>query len=449
MSNNVVLIDDEEHLRTACTQALELADIEVESFDRADQALEKVGRSWQGVIVTDIKMPGASGLDVMAQAQAIDPELPVILITGHGDVPMAVSAMRDGAYDFIEKPFASDLLVDAVNRALEKRRLVLENRNLRSALEGGSALELTLIGQTTQMARLRDEINNFAVTDADVLILGETGVGKELVARSLHDRSPRNQGRFVAINCGALPESMIESELFGHEAGAFTGAVKKRIGRIEHAHGGTVFLDEIESMPLDLQIKLLRVLQERTVVPLGSNEEVKIDVRIIAATKEDLRLVAEAGRFRKDLFYRLDVLTLAIPPLRERQDDIPLLFQQFANQACDRFKREPVEISAEYTSELLAHDWPGNVRELQNAALRFVLGVGVSTENNSNSDLENGAQSLSAQMEAVEKRLIEAALAKNGNSLKQTYGALGVSRKTLYDKMQKHGLSVDKSKLND
>jgi len=442
VKSQVVLIDDEEHLRTACTQALELADIEVVSFDCADGALDTVGRSWPGVVVTDIKMPGDSGLDVMAQALAHDPELPVILITGHGDVPMAVAAMRDGAYDFIEKPFASEVLVDAVHRALEKRHLVLENRALRSALGEASELEQSLIGQTKQMVRLRDEITNYAATDADVLILGETGVGKELVARSLCDHSQRKNGRFVAINCGALPESMIESELFGHEAGAFTGATKLRVGRIEHADGGTVFLDEIESMPMDLQIKLLRVLQERTIVRLGSNEEIAVDVRIIAATKENLRALADGGRFREDLFYRLDVLTLTIPPLRDRRDDIPLLFQQFVTQACDRYKRDPIDVPAHKISELMAHDWPGNVRELQNAGLRYALGAdgAVATEDG------DASPNLAIQMEAVEKKLIETALAKNGNSLKHTYVALGVSRKTLYDKMQKYGLSVDKNK---
>lgn len=440
MNNQVLLIDDEEHLRTACTQALELAGIEVESFEGADGALDKVSRMWPGVIVTDIKMPGDSGLDIMANALALDQELPVILITGHGDVPMAVEAMRNGAYDFIEKPFPSEVLVDAVRRAIEKRNLVLEVRALRSALGEESDLEHHLVGRTTQMVQLRECIHNYSATDADVLIFGETGTGKELVARSLHDYSPRKEGRFVAINCGALPENMIESELFGHESGAFTGATKKRVGRIQHADGGTLFLDEIESMPMDLQIKLLRVLQDRTVVPLGSNDEIPVDVRVVAATKEDLRNLSDQGKFREDLFYRLDVLTLAIPPLRERRDDIPLLFQHFVNQACERFKRPHMDVPAGKISGLLAADWSGNVRELQNAALRYTLGADGAEQDEGNENL-----TLSAQMEALEKRLIEAALEKHEGRLKATYKALGVSRKTLYDKIQKHGIAVEKA----
>lgn len=438
MKQQAIVIDDEEHLRTACCQALELAGIEVESFESAHGALDLVSRNWSGVIVSDIKMPGIDGLELLDRALALDPDLPVILITGHGDVSMAVEAMRNGAYDFIEKPFASELLVDAVRRALEKRHLALENQSLRTALGEGSALEQRLIGRSPEMVRLREHIVTFAETDADVLIFGETGVGKELVARSLHDYSPRRQGRFVAINCGALPETMIESELFGHEAGAFTGAVKKRVGRIEHASGGTLFLDEIESMPMGLQVKLLRVLQDRAVVPLGANDEVAVDVRIIAATKEDLRGLADAGQFREDLFYRLEVLTLPVPGLRDRRDDIPVLFQWFVKQACERYNRPVVEISPEKISSLLAHDWPGNVRELQNAALRYSLGADAALQ----SDREDAPRSLSDQIDATEKHLIEAALKANGNSLKQTYEQLEISRKTLYDKMQKHGINA-------
>jgi len=445
VKKEVVLIDDEEHIRAASRQALELADIEVDSFANSDGALDRIGRSWPGVLVTDIKMPGTSGLEVMDKALALDPELPVILITGHGDVNMAVAAMRDGAYDFIEKPFSSDFLVETVNRALEKRHLALENQALRSVLGTESDIEHRLIGRTPGMVKLRDQIMNYALTDVDILIIGETGSGKELVAHSLHDYSNRSEGRFVAVNCGALPETLIESELFGHEAGSFTGATKKRIGRIYHAHQGTLFLDEVESMPMELQIKLLRVLQDRTIVPLGSNDEIEVDVRIIAATKVDLLEQANAGQFREDLYYRLDVLALGIPPLRERSEDIPFLFQHFVNQACERFKRAPLTVPPIKVLEILSHDWPGNVRELQNAALRYVLGVDALTDQNVDEQLP----SLARQMESVEKQLIETSLAKHENSLKRTYEALQVSRKTLYDKIQKYGISVDKSDLSE
>lgn len=446
MTGSVILVDDEEHLRTACMQALELAGIDVEAHASADGVADRIGPSFSGVVVTDIKMPGTSGLELMAEILSVDTDLPVVLITGHGDVPMAVQAMREGAYDFLEKPFASELLVDAVRRALEKRGLVLENRRLRAAVEEGGALEHRLLGRTPAMVRLRERIADYAVTDADVLIHGETGAGKEMVARSLHEASARRTGRFVAINCGALPENLIESELFGHQAGAFTGAAKKRVGRIEHAHGGTLFLDEIESMPMDLQIKLLRVLQDRVITPLGGNDEVPVDVRVLAATKDDLRILSDQGRFREDLYYRLDVLSVDIPPLRDRKDDVPLLFQHFVNLACDKYKKPPIDVSPTVMVALVRHDWPGNVRELQNAAMRFALGAGLG-------DLAQGLDQrgdvaaglgLVEQMEMVEKRLIETALQSNANSLKDTYEALGVSRKTLYDKMRKYGITVER-----
>ncbi len=446
MTVDVVFIDDEEHLRRACEQAFELADIPAACFASADGALDLVNHNWPGVIVTDIKMAGTDGLELMALALERDPDLPVILITGHGDVPMAVQAMRDGAYDFIEKPFASDLLVDAVRRALEKRRLTLENRALRAALEHATGLENILIGRTPAMEHLRDEIAGFASADADVLILGETGTGKELVARSLHEQGPRVECPFVALNCGALPETMIESELFGHEAGAFTGAAKKRIGKFEHADGGTLFLDEVESMPVDAQIKLLRVLQDRTVVRLGSNTEVPVDVRVVAATKEDLRGAVDEGRFREDLYYRLNVLRLSIPPLRERRDDIPLLFENFVRHAADRLKRGKPAIGPAALAALAAHDWPGNVRELQNAALRYAMGLRMDIPGAGAVGGDDGGGEpyvpLPDQVAAVEKHIIQRTLAENGNSMKPTYEALGISRKTLYDKMQKHGIAV-------
>ncbi|MBT6428971.1 MAG: sigma-54-dependent Fis family transcriptional regulator, partial [Rhodospirillaceae bacterium] len=249
MTGRVILIDDEEHLRMACSQSLELAGFEVQSFSSAAGALDEVNTQWPGVIVTDVRMAAMDGLTLMAMVLERDAELSVILITGHGDVTMAVQAMRDGAYDFIEKPFAPEMLVDSVRRALDKRQLILENRNLRDALDSGSPLERLIIGESKASQQLRARIADFAATDADVLVYGETGTGKELVARSLHELSPRSAEKFVPVNCGAIPESIIESELFGHERGAFTGAGHTRIGKFEYANGGTVFLDEIESMP--------------------------------------------------------------------------------------------------------------------------------------------------------------------------------------------------------
>ncbi len=294
------------------------------------------------------------------------------------------------------------------------------------------------------MLRLRSQITAFAATDADVLIHGETGTGKELVARSLHDYGPRANGRFVPINCGALPETVIESELFGHEAGAFTGAAKARVGKLEYASGGTLFLDEIESMPLELQIKLLRVLQDRRIERLGANEERAIDVRVIAATKDDLKGAAARGAFRGDLYYRLNVLTLAIPPLRERAEDIPVLFQSFVDAAACRFKSASPAIDRTTALHLLAHAWPGNVRELQNTALRYALGLGLEIDGRAVAEGEPEsrltATTLADQLAHHERKIVADTLAITGHSLKATYEALGISRKTLYEKMRRYGL---------
>ena len=444
--SEVILVEDEAHVRNAYLQALELKDLSVIPFDSSAGALDRIGRDWNGVLVTDIRMPGTSGLDLMSQALDIDPELPVILMTGHGDVPMAVRAMREGAYDFLEKPFSSEVLTDAVQRALDKRRLVIENRRLKAQLAGGSGLEQNIVGRSEAMTRLRNQIANFASADADVLILGETGAGKELVARSLHELSSRRGHRFVPINCGALPASVIESELFGHEPGAFTGAIKKRVGKFEYAANGTLFLDEIESMPIDLQVKILRVLEDRTITRLGSNDDIAIDVRIVAAAKEDLREAADRGRFREDLFYRLNVLTLQIPPLRDRPEDIPLIFHHFLEQAAARFKKDTPQIVPETLADLLKHNWPGNVRELQNAALRYCLGFDASAPQPGHDGTGEKDESgwLARQTANFERQMIQQVLAQKNGNLKQTYDMLGISRKTLYDKMQKYGIQASK-----
>lgn len=444
-SRNVILIDDEEHLRTACRQSLELADLSVETYADAATALTRLSREWAGIVVSDVKMPAMSGLELLEQAHAIDPELPVVLITGHGDIPMAVQAIRAGAYDFIEKPFAADMLVETVRRGLEKRALVLENRSLRAELALATPLERRIVGRSPAMVQLRRQVTSFAATDADVLVLGETGTGKELVARALHELSPRASAPFVAINCAALPESVIESELFGHEAGAFTGAIKAREGKFQYADGGTLFLDEIEGMPLELQARLLRVLQERVVVRLGANREIPVDVRVVAATKSDLRVASQAGHFREDLFYRLDVLSLSIPALRDRSEDIAPLFAHFCAEAASRFRREVPVLHPGDLAALIAHDWPGNVRELQSTALRFVLGFGIEIGGPAVSAGERdagGADTLADQLARVERVLLQRALAANGHRMKPTYEALGISRKTLYEKLRRHGLAA-------
>ncbi|MBG6145447.1 two-component system C4-dicarboxylate transport response regulator DctD [Labrenzia sp. EL_142] len=434
----VLLIDDEEALRGSLSQGLELTGQDVFASGRPESALERINRDFYGVLVTDIRMPGTDGFQVMKNAFEIDPALPVVLITGHGDVPLAVEAMRSGAYDFLEKPFSVAHLASVVERALDKRRLVLENRKLREELADRTGLESRLVGRTPAMDLLRKNVMALAATDADILILGETGSGKEVVARALHDEGPRKDKPFVALNCGALPAEIIESELFGHEKGAFTGASGQRIGKLEHAHGGTVFLDEIESMPLELQVKLLRVIETRTIERLGSNKAIELDVRFVAATKEDLEAAGKAGRFRLDLFYRLNVVNVEIPPLRDRIEDIPLLFRHLAVEARARYRREIPDIGELYLADLMARDWPGNVRELRNVADRFVLGL----EQQSDPQSSNGS-SLFEQIATYERALIAAELKRNGGVIKPTYENLGLSRKALYEKMRKHGLGKD------
>ena len=443
----VVLIDDDPHLRQALSQTLDLAGLKILPLGEAQGLAARLERDWPGVVVSDIRMPGMDGLELLGELHGQDPELPVLLITGHGDVPLAVQAMRAGAYDFLEKPFASDALLDSVRRALALRRLVLDNRSLRLALSDRQQLATRLVGHSPSMLRLREQIGALAGTRADVLILGETGAGKEVVARALHDLSSRRDGPFVAINAGALAESVVESELFGHEPGAFTGAQKRRIGKFEFANGGTLFLDEIESMSLDVQVKLLRLLQERVVERLGGNQLIPLDIRIIAATKEDLRHSADQGRFRADLYYRLNVAPLRIPPLRERGDDILVLFQHFADTASQRHGLPPHSLQPAQRAMLLRHGWPGNVRELQNAAERFALGLELALDNPppvATAPLAPALPgNLSEQVEQFERSLIAAELAQPHSTMRSLAEALGIPRKTLHDKLRKHGLNFD------
>ncbi|WP_153117312.1 sigma-54-dependent transcriptional regulator [Rhodocyclus tenuis] len=440
---STLIIEDDPDVALGCAQALQLEGLIAECVGSAELARRRLSADFRGIVVSDVRLPGQDGMSLLRELQSLDAELPVVLITGHGDVTMAVQAMKDGAYDFLQKPFAPEQLVDVVRRAIEKRRLVLEVRDLRRQLEQREHLAARLIGDSSGMARVRELIGALASSAADVLIHGETGTGKELVARCLHDASPRRRGNFVAINCGGLPETLFESEIFGHEAGAYTGAGKRRIGKIEHANGGTLFLDEIESMPLAMQIKLLRVLQERTLERLGSNTPIAIDCRVIAATKEDLLALAGQGRFRADLYYRLSVATLPLPPLRERREDIPLLFEHFLLQAAARHQRPPVQPQSGRIRQLMGYPWPGNVRELRNVADRCVLGIegGSPPFGEATADAAgNTARPLAETVEAFERALIADALRRHG-SLARTAEALAIAKTTLHDKVRKYGLA--------
>jgi two-component system, NtrC family, C4-dicarboxylate transport response regulator DctD len=439
MTVPVLLIDDDKDLLRATAQTLSLAGFDVRSFSAAGDALAQLDANFPGVVVSDIRMPGLDGLQLFERICAFDRELPVILMTGHGDIPMAVKAIQSGAYDFLAKPFPAERLVQCVRHAAEKRSLIMENRRLRAA-EKESDEGLPLIGQAPVMERLRHMLRQIADTDVDVLITGETGTGKEVVAGLLHSWSRRSSGNFVALNCGALPEQVIESELLGHEAGAFTGAQKKRIGRIEHSSGGTLFLDEIESMPLSTQVQMLRVLEMREVTPLGTNEVRPVDLRVVAASKVDLGHADQRAVFREDLYYRLNVVTLTIPPLRERREDVPLLFQYFARKAGRRFGRELPAMPQAVVSHLREHQWPGNVRELSHYAERFVLGLEPSEPLPMPGSASLGSVSLPDRLERFEADIIRETLTECGGDVQQTIAALGIPRKTFYDKLQRHGI---------
>ncbi|MBX2880147.1 MAG: sigma-54 dependent transcriptional regulator [Granulosicoccus sp.] len=441
-ANTIFFVDDEEIQRIAVKQTLTLANYKIHCFNSANDMLAQLTDDWPGIIVSDLRMPDIDGLQLLEKVLEKDNQIPVILISGHADIADAVEAMQRGAYEFLEKNYSSGKLVDIVRRACDKRSLVLDNRHLRAELHQQHTSSL-LIGRSAVMQELNKTLEYVASTDADVLIHGETGTGKELVAESIHQCSVRRSQRFVAINCGAMPENLFESEVFGHIRGAFTGADKTQMGKMEYANHGTLFLDEIESMTLNSQIKLLRALQERKIQRVGSNDAISLDLRVVAATKSDLLDASRQGDFREDLYYRLNVVTLQIPPLRERKEDIPLLFHHFYDKAKKRNNRDVKRPSVEFVNSLLQHEWPGNVRELQNFAERAAIGLPLEVPGGTE---ECSKSSLADKMDTYEKLTIERELLKQQGNINQTYAALGVSRKTLYDKMKKYGLS--KNEIN-
>jgi two-component system, NtrC family, C4-dicarboxylate transport response regulator DctD len=444
----VMVVEDDEDLRIGVEQALALAGLSVTAYGNALDALAEVVPGAPLVIVSDVRMPGLDGLQLLERVMAIDAQIPVVLISGHADISTAVEAMHVGAYDFIEKPFSSEHIVSRVARAIEKRRLTLEVANLRDALRNWRGIESMVLGKSPAIIEVRRRILRLADTNVPVLITGETGTGKELIARGLHNFGERHKHHFVALNCGGLPEPLFESELFGHEPGAFTGALKSRIGKMEWANGGTLFLDEIETMPIALQIKLLRVLQERQIERLGANEPIAIDCRFVAASKADLAELSKDGRFRADLFYRLNVAQIELPPLRERREDIPLLFEHFVLAAAQRFEQAAPVISAAQVSELLSHQWPGNVRELQNVADRFVLGLsGERLIPENDGPLSNNT--LAETLAHFEQLLIEEMLRRHNGNVSEASAALGVPRKTLYHKLRKLKASGSEAPLED
>jgi len=442
---HVLLVDDDEDVRESTAQALQLAGFQVLSFESVEAARSHIRSGAPVVVVSDVKLPGVSGADWLPQIRAIDPELPVILVTGHGHIAMAVAAMREGAYDFIEKPFTRERLAAIVRHAVERRQLALQVRELRDALENWHGIQAALIGRSAEMQLVRRTVMTLAETSADVLIYGETGTGKELVARCLHEHSERRRKNFVPINCGGLPENLVDSELFGHEAGAFTSAHKLRVGKFEHADGGTLFLDEIESMPMGVQVKLLRALQERSIERIGSNKAIPVDCRIVAASKSDLKELSDQQKFRADLYYRIGVAFIELPPLRERREDIPLLFEHFSLLAASRYGRAAPPLTSAQLADLMAYAWPGNVRELRNVADRFVLGLPGErlTGGRGADDAHALPRSLPQQVESFERSVIVEMMRRHHGDQPATSQALGIPRQTLHDKLKKLAISAD------
>jgi two-component system C4-dicarboxylate transport response regulator DctD len=442
----IIIIDDDREIIEALTEMLELEEFRVKGFLSPEKALLTLAKNSPVVILSDVKMPRMNGLTLLSKLQQIDSEIPVLLMSGHGDIPMAIEAMNEGAYDFLEKPLQPKKLLGQLQRAAEKRRLVMENRNLKQDIQQHSGVEAFIMGESAAIKNIRQQVLALAQANVDTIIYGDTGSGKDVVARALHQFSQRHEKRFIAINCGGVSESLIESELFGHEAGSFTGAIKRHIGKIEAADGGTLFLDEIETMPLPVQIKLLRVLQDRVVERVGSTKPIPVKLTVIAASKDDLAQLGQGGHFRKDLFYRLNVASITIPPLKDRPEDVLPLFHHYARKASVQFSRPQPALSQAEVAHLLQHDWPGNVRELKNAADRFVLGIS-ETKLAAMVTEEDSSGSYDQRMELYERQVLEEGLIAAQGQLHEAAELLNLTRKTLYRKLKKHQLDKQLFKI--
>ncbi len=437
-AGKILFVDDDEALRLATVQGLELSGFEVAAFDNGSAALKALSRDFAGAVVSDIRMPGMDGLELYKRIQAIDPDIPVLLITGHGDVAMAVAALKDGVYDFVSKPFPMDRLTAALGRAVEKRGLVLDNRRLEQTAALSTAGS-PLLGETPVMQRLRATIAQVAEAEVDVLIQGETGVGKTLVAQALHRGGPRRNRPMVTVNCAALPETVFETELFG-VAGPGTASLRPSIGRLERADRGVLFLDEVEGLTPTMQAKLLRVVEEREIWPIGAAEPRHLDLRIIAASKIDLMEPVREGVFRADLYYRLNVVTLVVPPLRERREDVPMLFGHFLAEAAARFRRPVPRLTAVVRDHLLGHDWPGNARELAHYAERVALGLPSASV--PEAEAESLPEGLAERVERYEAMAIRETLAACNGDARTAMALLRTPRKTFYDKLRRHGIEI-------
>lgn len=439
-SPKIALIEDDDIVRQATSQWLQLAGFDVTAFSLGEEGKAAILSQEFDAIVSDVRLPDTDGLSILESLIANHIPTPIILITGHGDVDMAVGALQNGAFDFIEKPFQPERLSQRVTDAVESYRAQTSTQDRQEYLSSVSGLEEVLIGRSRVMQQLREQVAKLARIDTNVIIYGETGCGKELVATSLHNESQRSPHHFVPINCGAIPENLFESELFGHEAGAFTGAGKKRIGKLEYADKGTLFFDEIESMPLSMQVKVLRSLQEHTVERVGGNQQISVDLRVIAAAKEDLN---DHGEFRQDLYYRLNVAQIYLPPLREREEDALILFEHFA------LKSNPGSrpLSEADRKAILAYAWPGNVRELRNVAMRFALDETVSvmeilsSRPSSTTEETQAGVPLAIQLHNFERKVLHDSLVRHEGRITDVMVELDLPRRTLNQKMQKFGLN--------
>jgi DNA-binding NtrC family response regulator len=455
ITKHLLIVEDEAPLREVVAERLTDNGYDVVQAANGEEALERLAEFAFDIIVTDLRLPGVDGGKVLEAAIARYPEIIVIVVTGYGTVKDAVEAIKRGAADFVTKPFQFDELIHALESALEQRRLKSENAYLRSQLERRYSFT-GIIGRSRPMRDLFQLLETVSGTSSTILVTGETGTGKELVARAIHHNSPRRNGPFVALNCSAIPETLLEAELFGHVRGAFTGAVGTRLGRFELANRGTLLLDEVGTMGGPLQMKLLRALQEREVERIGDSRPIKVDVRVIAATNSDLaRLVAE-GRFREDLFYRLNVIPVLLPPLRDRREDIPLLVQHFLERFCREFAppRPPMTVSQQAMRRLMAYGWPGNVRQLENALERGVAlsagrtqielvdlppdmqEVGPSPASAAFA-LPDGGIDLQAYVSNVERELIHQSLERSGGNKGRAAQLLNLKRTTLVEKLKR------------
>lgn len=453
-TTHLLLVEDEAALRDAVAEQLRDEGYQVDAVDSGEAALARLTEFAFDIVVTDLRLPGIDGAHVAEEALARYPEVIVIIVTGYGTVKNAVDAIKKGAWDFVTKPFQIDELLLALNAALEQRRLKSENAYLRAQLEERHRFE-GLIGKSPAMKRLFTTLETVSATSSTLLLTGETGTGKEVVAKAIHHNGPRRTQRFVALNCSAIPESLLEAELFGHVRGAFTGAISNRQGRFEQAHKGTLFLDEVGTMSAALQVKLLRALQEREFERVGDSHTIKVDVRVVAATNSDLSQMVADGQFRQDLFYRLNVIHVDLPPLRDRREDIPLLAQHFVDKFTGDI-RPPIAISQDAMRRLMAHPWPGNVRQLENAierACAFAVKHGQINADDLPPDvgpppatatpdvltLPEAGVDLEAFLGGLERGLIDQALARTGNNKGQAAALLHLKRTTLVERMKRRG----------